>query len=242
MKSDVIVIGAGIIGSSIAYHLAQRKASVILLEKGDLAAGSSGACDGLIFLQSKKPGIHLQLAMESRKRFARLRSSLPVAIEYRECGGMVVIESDEELAVMHEFVKEQQKIGLDVTLLNADRARQLEPHLSEHILGATRSPLDGQVNPIALTLGFALGAKNLGAQVITGATIHGIDTTSGRVSAVETDTGRFEADIIVNAAGSHAPEIGTMVGLPIPIKPRRGQIVVTEACPPMLNHCMISAK
>jgi sarcosine oxidase subunit beta len=212
------------------------------LEKGDLAAGSSGACDGLIFLQSKKPGIHLQLAMESRKRFARLRSSLPVAIEYRECGGMVVIESDEELAVMHEFVKEQQKIGLDVTLLNADRARQLEPHLSEHILGATRSPLDGQVNPIALTLGFALGAKNLGAQVITGATIHGIDTTSGRVSAVETDTGRFEADIIVNAAGSYAPEIGTMVGLPIPIKPRRGQIIVTEACPPMLNHCMISAK
>jgi glycine/D-amino acid oxidase-like deaminating enzyme len=242
MKSDVIVIGAGIIGSSIAYHLAQRKASVILLEKGDLAAGSSGACDGLIFLQSKKPGIHLQLAMESRKRFARLRSSLPVAIEYRECGGMVVIESDEELAVMHEFVKEQQKIGLDVTLLNADRARQLEPHLSEHILGATRSPLDGQVNPIALTLGFALGAKNLGAQVITGATIHGIDTTAGRVSAVETDTGRFEADIIVNAAGSYAPEIGTMVGLPIPIKPRRGQIIVTEACPPMLNHCMISAK
>jgi sarcosine oxidase subunit beta len=242
MKSDVIVIGAGIIGSSIAYHLAQRNASVILVEKGDLAAGSSGACDGLIFLQSKKPGIHLQLAMESRKRFARLRSSLPVAIEYRECGGMVVIESDEELAVMHEFVKEQQKIGLEVTLLNADQARQLEPHLSEHILGATRSPLDGQVNPIALTLGFALGAKNLGAQVITGATIHGIDTTSGRVSAVETDTGRFEADIIVNAAGSHAPEIGTMVGLPIPIKPRRGQIIVTEACPPMLNHCMISAK
>ena len=242
MKSDVIVIGAGIIGSSIAYHLAQRKASVILLEKGDLAAGSSGACDGLIFLQSKKPGIHLQLAMESRKRFARLRSSLPVAIEYRECGGMVVIESDEELAVMHEFVKEQQKIGLDVTLLNANRARQLEPHLSEHILGATRSPLDGQVNPIALTLGFALGAKKLGAQVITGATVHGIDTTSGRVSAVETDTERFEADIIVNAAGSYAPEIGTMVGLPIPIKPRRGQIIVTEACPPMLNHCMISAK
>jgi len=242
MKSDVIVIGAGIIGSSIAYHLAQRKASVILVEKGDLAAGSSGACDGLIFLQSKKPGIHLQLAMESRKRFARLRSSLPVAIEYRECGGMVVIESDEELAVMHEFVKEQQKIGLDVTLLNANRARQFEPHLSEHILGATRSPLDGQVNPIALTLGFALGAKNLGAQVITGTTVHGIDTTSGRVSAVETDTGRFEADIIVNAAGSHAPEIGTMVGLPVPIKPRRGQIIVTEACRPMLNHCMISAK
>ncbi|MGD8335780.1 MAG: FAD-dependent oxidoreductase [Desulfobacterales bacterium] len=242
MKSDVVVIGAGIIGSSIAYHLAQRKASVILVEKADLAAGSSGACDGLIFLQSKKPGIHLQLAMESRKRFARLRNSLPVAIEYRESGGMVIIESDEELAVMQEFVKEQQKIGLDVTLLNADRARQLEPHLSEHIIGATHSPLDGQVNPIALTLGFAMGAKNLGARLITGATVRGIDTTAGRVSAVESDTGRFEADIVVNAAGTHAPEIGTMVGLSIPIKPRRGQIIVTEACPPMLNHCMVSAK
>jgi sarcosine oxidase subunit beta len=241
-SSPIVIVGGGVIGTSIAYHLALSKRRVTLLERGDIASGSSGACDGLVFLQSKKPGIHLELAMQSRRRFEGLARRLPVPIEYKATGGMVVVETEAEMAAMAQFVKEQQDIGLDVTLLNADRARQFEPHLSEHLLGATRSPLDGQVNPIALTLGFAMGAKAFGARVITGATVHGIDITNGRVSAVETDIGRFEADVIVNAAGAHAPEIGSMVGLSIPIKPRRGQIIVTEACPPMLNHCMISAK
>ena len=89
---------------------------------------------------------------------------------------------------------------LDVSLLDGNQVRKLELHLSEHILGATHSPLDGQVNPISLTFGFALGAKALGARVITGAGVHGIDTTAGRVSALETEAGRFEADIVINAA------------------------------------------
>jgi len=241
-QTDVVVIGAGIIGSSIAYHLARYKLRVTVLERGDIASGSSGACDGLVFLQSKKPGIHLQLAMESRRRFDLLARQLPVPIEYKETGGMVVIEIEDELSAMQQFVKDQQEIGLDVSLINRDQARKLEPHLSEHILGATHSLLDGQVNPISLTLGFALGAKALGARVITGAGVHGINTTAGRVSSLETDAGRFETDIVINAAGIHAPEIGALVGLDIPIKPRRGQIIVTEACPTILKHCMISAK
>jgi sarcosine oxidase subunit beta len=241
-QTDVVVIGAGIIGSSIAYHLSQYKLHVTLLERGDIAAGSSGACDGLVFLQSKKPGIHLELAMASRRRFEVLVQRLPVPIEYRATGGLVVVETEAEMAAMAQFVNAQQEIGLDVRLLDAHRARQLEPHLSEHLLGATHSPLDGQVNPIALTLGFAMGAKSLGVRVITGTRVKGIDTTAGRVSAVETDAGRIATDIVVNAAGAHAPEIGAMVGLTIPIKPRRGQIIVTEACPPMVRHCLLSAK
>jgi sarcosine oxidase subunit beta len=241
-QTDVVVIGAGIIGSSIAYHLARHKLRVTLLERGDITSGSSGACDGLVFLQSKKPGVHLQLAMESRRRFNHLVRQLPVPIEFKETGGMVVIETEDELTAMQQFLAQQREIGLDVSLLDGDQVHKLEPHLSEHILGATHSPLDGQVNPISLTLGFALGAKALGARVITGVGVHGFDTTAGRVSAVETEAGRFEADIAINAAGVHAPEIGALVGLDIPIKPRRGQIIVTAACPPMLKHCMISAK
>jgi sarcosine oxidase subunit beta len=241
-QTDVVVIGAGIIGSSIAYHLARYKLRVTLLERGDIASGSSGTCDGLVFLQSKKPGIHLQLAMESRRRFDLLARQLPVPIEYKETGGIVVIETEDELTAMQQFVAQQREIGLEVSLLDGNQVRILEPHLSEHILGATHSPLDGQVNPISLTLGFALGAKSFGAQVFTGAAVHGIDTTAGRVSSLETEAGRFETDIVINAAGVHAPEIGSLVGLDIPIKPRRGQIIVTEVCPPMLRHCMISAK
>ncbi|MGD8836518.1 MAG: FAD-dependent oxidoreductase, partial [Desulfobacteraceae bacterium] len=188
LRTDVVIIGAGIIGSAIAYHLAKHKLRVIVLERGDIASGSSGACDGLVFLQSKKPGIHLELALESRRRFDALAKQLPVPIEYKATGGMVMAETEAEMAAMEQFVKAQQENGLDVTLLDGAGARRLEPYLSEQISGATFSPLDGQVNPIALTLGFALGARSLGARIITGTSVTGIDLAAGRVSAVETDT------------------------------------------------------
>ncbi len=240
-SADVVIVGGGVIGTSIAYHLAKRGFRVTLLERGHIASGSSGACDGLVFLQSKKPGIHLELAIQSRRRFEGLARSLPVPVEFRATGGMVLIETESEMAAMTQFVTAQRQIGLEVTLFDRHRVRRLEPRLSRHLLGATHSPLDGQVNPIALTLGFARGAKYLGARLITESAVHGIDIAGGRVSAVETDSGRIETDVVVNAAGACAPEIGSMVGLTIPIKPRRGQIVVTEACPPMIKHCMISA-
>jgi len=241
-QADVVIIGAGIIGSSIAYHLSQEKLRVILLERGDIASGSSGACDGLVFLQSKRAGVHLELAIESRRRFSLLSRELPVPIEYKETGGMVVIETEEEMAAMQSFVKHQRAGGLEVSLVDSDRAHQLEPYLADHILGATHSPLDGQVNPIALTIGFALGAKARGVRVVTGTTVQGIDLKAGKVAAVETNAGCFKTDIVINAAGAHAAEIGKMVGVSIPIKPRRGQILVTEVCPSIVRHCMISAK
>ena len=241
-RPNVLVIGGGVIGTSIAYHLTRRNVRVTLLEQGELASGSSGACDGLVFLQSKKPGVHLQLAMESRKRFEQLIKDLPIPIEFKSTGGMVVIENEAELDAMRLFVQEQRKIGLDVSLLDAQQTRKLEPQLSDHIVGATHSLLDGQVHPIALAHAFALGAKKLKARILTATRVEGIEISGNRVVSADTSKGRFYADIIVNAAGVSAPAIGKMIGLQIPIKPRRGQIIVTEACHPMLKHCLISTK
>jgi sarcosine oxidase subunit beta len=240
-RTDVVVIGAGVIGTSIAYHLARHNLHVTMLEKGDPASGSSGACDGLVFLQSKKPGIHLELAMHSRRRFDDLAQRLPIPIEYNDTGGMVIIETAEELAAMEQYVVAQQEIGLDVHLLGVRQTRRLEAGLSQKILGAAHCLLDGQVNPLALTLGFAQASKARGTRVMTGSAVRGIETAGGKVAAVVTDSERIATDVIVNAAGAHAAEIGKMVGVAIPIEPRRGQIMVTEACPPIVRHCMISA-
>jgi len=240
--TDVVVIGGGVIGTSVAYHLARRGIRATLLERGDMASGSSGACDGLVLLQSKKPGLHLRLAMESRNLFDRLMEELPVSIEYRRGGGMVVIETEEEFRAMEHYAQEQRETGLEVALLDIAAARAMEPELSESLVGAAYSSLDGQVNPIALTHGFALAARALGARVRTHTEVTGIRREGGRVTGVETDQGRFSAGVVVNAAGVYAPWVGEMVGITVPIRPRRGQLLVTGAIKRMIKGCFISAR
>jgi glycine/D-amino acid oxidase-like deaminating enzyme len=238
----IVVIGGGVIGTSVAHYLACKGAKVTLLEKGDLASGSSGACDGLIFIQSKKPGVHLQLALASLELYEELYKELPGHIEFKKSGGMVIFETDAEFEAMCGYIQDQQATGIDVSLLNTNQALKKEPYLSKHIKGATFFPLDAQVNPIALTLGFALSAKQNGARIITRTIVKGIKIQNNRVSSVQTDQGDFNTDVIINAAGANASEIAAMVGINIPITPRRGQIVVTQAVKPILKHCLISAK
>ena len=238
----VIVIGGGVIGASVAWHLSIQGTPVTLIEEREPASGSSGACDGLIFMQSKKPGIHLELALESLGRFKELSRSLPVPIEFEPCGGMVIIETQEEYRAMETYAEDQRAIGLSVDILDRDEALKKEPNLSPDILGAAWSPLDAQVNPIGLTLGFISGARRAGARILTGTRATGLATQSGRVTGVCTDRGRFEADLVVNACGAKSPGIAAMAGISLPIKPRRGQIMVTQATAPLISCCMISAK
>jgi len=242
LRADVVVIGGGVIGSSVAYHLSKRRVGVLLVEKKGLVSGTSGACDGLVYLQSKRPGAHLKLAMESRKRFDSLQEELGMDIEFRSHGGMVVVEKQEELEAMRLFVEDQKETGLEVMLLDRKQARALEPSLSEGILACTYSPLDGQVNPISLALAFLQGAKARGAKIFPFTGVTGFSRKSHNLVGVKTTRGNIETRVVVNAAGVHAPEIGKMIDAEIPIKPRRGQLLVTEALPPLLTRGLLSAK
>jgi glycine/D-amino acid oxidase-like deaminating enzyme len=240
--ADAVIIGAGVIGASIAFHLTRRGFKPLIVEKNEPAAGSSGACDGLVFLQSKKPGLHLRFALESHARFDRLAGILGSDIEFRNTGGMCLVESQAELDAMRLFVAEQRTSGLAVELIDGDEARRREPCLSKKVIAATFSALDSQVNPYALTFAFIQAAKAAGAEVWTDRAVTAIEVEGGKVRGVRTPAGRIAAPVVVNAAGALAADVGRLVDLDIPIRPRRGQILVTAAVPPLLRHCLISAQ
>jgi glycine/D-amino acid oxidase-like deaminating enzyme len=240
--ADIVIIGGGVIGTSIAYYLSKQGIKPILLEKDDLASGSSGACDIDIILQSKNPGIHLQLAMESAKMYETLSDELDFDIEYKTTGGMILIENEEQLKVMKDFVKRQKAIGLNVELLDLKEASKIQPGLSPHLVGSTYSPQDAHVNPIRLCHAFAKATKRLDAEVYLNTRVSDIRLEKGKVKSVITNKGEIQTKTIINATGVYAPMIGEMVGISLPIKPRRGQIIVTEPVPKMVMADVLCAK
>lgn len=240
-KADVIVVGGGVIGASVAYQLARRGRKVILTEKHDHASGASGSCDTGIFLQSKNAGIHLRLALASAELFKGLREELDRDIEYHVKGGMILIETAAELKIMEDFVTRQKQTGLQVEIIDRKEASRMQRGLAEHLVAATYSPQDGGVNPIELNLGFAKAARKLGAEILLETEVTGFIMNGGRVEGIETARGPIYAPVVVNAAGAWAPIIGEMAGLHLPIKPRRGQIMITEPVAPYIARGMLSA-
>lgn len=241
-SADVVIIGGGVIGTSIAYYLSKQGIKAILLEKDDLASGSSGACDIDIILQSKNPGIHLQLAMESAKMYKNLTDELDFNIEYKTCGGIILIENEDQFKIMKDFVKRQKAIGLQVELLDLKEASEIQPGLSPHLIGSTYSPQDAHVNPMRLCQAFAKAAKELGTEVYLNTEVLDIRLEKGKVKSVITSKGEIRTKTVINAAGVYAPMIGEMVGLSLPIKPRRGQIIVTEPVPKLVMADVLCAK
>lgn len=241
-KADVIVVGSGVIGTSAAYRLARRGFDVLLLDRSGIAAGTSGACDQAILLQSKKPGRHLELARASAQLYRNLEDELQMEIEYGREGGMIVIETEEQLRVMTAFVAQQRQAGLSVTLLSAAEARRIQPWLSPHIVAATWSEEDAQVNPMLLARAFARGARQSGARLRFGVTVTGLLTGGHRITGVQTSAGPIVADWVVLAAGPQTAMLTESVGCSLPIRPRRGQLIVTEPVGPVIRGGLLCAR
>ena len=239
--TDVIIVGGGVIGTAAAYYAAKAGKKVTLLDRGDIAAGTSGACDGFIILQSKNPGPHLELALQSAAMYRNLSAELDYDLEYMPCGGMVVAETDKQAELLRTLIKKQQAAGLSVELLPIKEAREREPLLAEDLWGAAYCREDAQVNPIRVAQGFSQAARRLGAQIRSGVEAQELIVENGRVCGVKTAESELRADYVVNAAGVWAPELVAPFGIDLPIKPRRGQILVTEPLPSMLHHVLLCA-
>lgn len=240
--ADVAVVGGGVIGTAVAYYLSRQGADVILLEKGELGSGTSSACDGFVILQSKNPGVHLELGLASARIYRNLAAELEWDIEYNPCGGLIVIERPDELQAMETFMRRQQAIGLDVTLLSGEDARRLEPNLASHVVGATYSPQDSQVNPLQVVLGFAQAAARHGARLQVSTAVESLVRKNGSIEKIVIPGGCVYAQSYVLCTGVFTPSLLTPLGLELPLRPRRGQLAVTEPAPSLVHHILLCAR
>jgi len=230
MKSyDAVVIGGGVIGISVAYYLSKKGIKVALVEKGDVASGTSSRCDGNVLIADKQPGFDTKMTYDSQLLFKELVKEIPYDFDYTQRGSIYIIESEEEFKVAKEYVKKQVEDGYPMRMMDKSEIHDDEPYLAEDIIGGVEIGCDASVNPMALVFGLSLEAKKNGAEMFDYTYVKDIRLgKKGAVEAVETDQEMLITKCVVNCAGVWAPEIGNMVGIDIPIKPRQGQLLVAE--------------
>lgn len=234
---DAIIIGGGVIGTSILYHLAKCGMKGVLLEKDELAGGTSGKCDGNIQRGDTKPGADSDFVKMGQELFPKIAEELHMDIQWKKETSLMVFETEAEGEAGKAFVEEQKKNGLKIRYLDRKELLECEPNLAPDLAGGCQFENDGRVNPMLLTIGLADGARMLGASVKEGEAVIGIsrDESSG-LYTVKTKNAEYVSPVVVNAAGVWAPVIGSYLNLEIPIVPRQGQILVAEVTEPLVSQ------
>ena len=227
--ADVVIIGGGVIGVSIAYHLAQKKAGeVILLEKGQLGEGSTSRSAGGIRSQFSTE-INIRFSLESLKTFNRFEEEFGVSPDFKQIGYLFLATTQQEMEVFRRNIGLQRSYGIPVELLDQEEIRGRWPFLKvDDVLAGSFNGPDGYAGPSEVLSGFASRARRGGAILYEGVEAVGISVEGGRIRAVKTKEGEISTPIVVNAAGPYASQIGEMAGVKIPVKPLRRQIFVTS--------------
>lgn len=238
--ADVIVVGAGIVGLSTAYYLARKGVRVTLVESRDVAAGTSGACDGNVMVQSKRPGLVLDIAKAGAALYPVLLDEIGDEVEYERRGSLMVFEHESDLQVLAPIIAGQREAGLDVRLLSAAEAAEVQPGLAPLVIHASYLASDASVDHLALAFALARACRARGVTIELGATVGGLIADGGKVGGVRTDRGDVASPNVVLAAGVWTPMIAAGVGLKLEIVPRKGHILVTEKWPPLVRTALLS--
>lgn len=226
---QVIIIGGGAMGASIAYHLAAKGVrEVLLLEKENaLAQGSTGRSLGGIRHQFST-ATNIRLSLGSVAKFKRFNEEIGPA-DFHWVGYLFLLDNEKDLADFKRNVALQQSFGVPVQLITPDEARECVPQMNvDDILGATFCPADGFGDPSAVALGYASAARKMGVEIRTGSEVIGIRVDGGRVNGVVTKDETIECEWVIDAAGPYAAEVARMAGVELPIVPLRRQVFITE--------------
>lgn len=234
---DVTVIGAGVIGASVAYHIQKSGLKTLLIDRGDLASGTSSHCDSVALICDKEPGLDTKQGYASILRFLELQNELDYDIDFAQRGCLYVCEAEEEMEAAKRYVKAQADDGYDMRMLDRNEIFEREPNLARDLVGGFWSDPDCTLNPYKLCYAFVLKGMQLGMDVKSFTEVKGFKLNDkGAIEAVETDSGDIKTERVINCAGVWAPHIGRMLGLDIPIEPRKGICMISERGVPLVNQ------
>jgi sarcosine oxidase subunit beta len=220
MRADAVIIGGGVMGVSIAYHLAAGVRDLVLVERDELASGSTSKAAGGVRAQFSDE-LNIQLGARSLEAFGRFREEIGHDIGLHRVGYLFLLSTPDEVASFEAGVRLQNSLGVPSRLITPKEARRLSPLIStDGLLAAAFSPDDGQ--------GYASAARALGVRILRHTEATGIERHGTTVTAVSTTLGRIATDTVICAAGPWSRAVGEMAGVRLPVVPLRRQIAVTE--------------
>lgn len=231
-RASVVIIGGGVMGVSTAYHLAAAGvADVVLIERDQLGSGSTcKAAGGVRAMFSDE--VNIAIGARSLETFETFGERFGQEIDLHQVGYLFLLDSADDVAVFERNVQLQNEMGIPSRMISVQEAKALSPLIdTEGLLAAAYSPKDGHCTPESVVSGYAAAARRHGARLFTQCTAEGVEVVDGRVVAVTTNRGRIETDAVICAAGAWAKEVGSWVGVDLPVEPLRRQILVTDPTP-----------
>jgi sarcosine oxidase subunit beta len=241
--ADVVIIGGGISGVSIAYNLAKKGVrNVAVIEKGYLASGSTGRC-GAGIRQQWGTEMNCKIAKFACELFENANEELEYDgdIEFKQGGYLMISSTEKEHEQFKKNVELQNSLGIPSRLLNLEEAKEIVPFLNtDGLISATFCQKDGHLNPFHTTEAFARAAERLGVKIYKFTEVTDIVIENGKVKGVKTTKGDISTNIVVNGAGGYSQAIGKMAGIELPVYSERHQILVTEAIEQVLGPMVMS--
>ena len=241
-KSDFLVLGGGMIGSSVAYYLSKTGAKVTVLERGDTAFGTVGASGGLInWITCGET--QMELFMRSQYMLETLQEELDADFELNyNSYNMQIISNDIEWNASAQLVNDFKLPGFEAKLIDREESLALEPSITPDAIGSIYVPRVHYLNPIKFALAYRNAAVRNGVEFVNGAEVTGLVTEGKRVLGVKTPKGEFLAGVTINCTGVWSNKIAAMAGINNPIHPIRGEFAITEPAKKFCNTTISSAQ
>lgn len=231
-SAAVVIIGGGVMGTSIAFHLAEAGVTdVVLLERSELGSGSTCKAAGGVRAQFSDE-LNIALGARSLAAFTRFGKRPGQEIDLHQVGYLFLLSTPDDVESFQRDVELQNELGVASRMIDVAEARELSPLIdTEGLLAAAFSPDDGHCTPESVVLGYASAARRLGATLRTGVSVLDVEVAGEQARGVVTDQGTIQADTVICAAGAWSAAIGDMAGVELPVSPVRRQVMFTEPMP-----------